>query len=231
MIAYDLRFLLAVMNWATITRDSRACVLLEKNPLRGLMLPREQSPRRPIVSSAEYERLLAVAAKVHPLFRLALVLARETGHRIGAIRQLRWSDVNLEAGRMVWRGECDKIGMEHGTILSEEAGLEIRSARAEQGAIGDTWMFTDSERPDGVVSRHQLRKWWERAAKLADLPSGQRVGWHSLRRQWATDMKSFPLKDIAALGGWKDTRTLLECYIQPDEGTMRTMLASRARAS
>ena len=38
-----------------------------------------------------------------------VVLAWKTGHRAGSLRQLRWSDVDLEAGRMHFRGENDKI--------------------------------------------------------------------------------------------------------------------------
>ena len=47
---------------------------------------------------------------MHEQFQLALVLAHDTGHRIGAIRMLRWSDVDLKAARVRWRAENDKIG-------------------------------------------------------------------------------------------------------------------------
>ena len=40
------------------------------------------------------------------------------------------------------------------------------------------------------------------------------------RRVWATERKDLPLKDVAAVGGWRDTTTLLR-YQQPDEATMR----------
>jgi integrase len=42
--------------------------------------------------------LSRVAPAVSPLFTLALLLAHETGHRIGAINTLRWTDVDLERG-------------------------------------------------------------------------------------------------------------------------------------
>jgi len=32
---------------------------------------------------------------------------------------------------------------------------------------------------------------------------------------------------LAYLGGWKDPKTLLTCYQQPDEGTQRRALESR----
>ena len=43
--------------------------------------------------------------------------------------------------------------------------------------------------------------------------------WHTFRRVWATERKDLPLKDVAAVGGWRDTSTLLR-YQQPDEVTM-----------
>ncbi len=34
------------------------------------------------------------------------------------------------------------------------------------------------------------------------------LGWHSLRRKFATDMKHVPLVDLCYLGGWKDPQTV-----------------------
>ena len=61
-------------------------------------------------------------------------------------------------------------------------------------------------------------------AAIADVPG---LGWHSLRRKFATELKATPLKDLCYLGGWKDPQTVLKCYQRPDEETMRTALASR----
>jgi hypothetical protein len=57
MIGYDLAFLRAVLNWATTASDDRGGVLLERNPLKGLTLPTEDSPVRS-------ERLAFTPAKV-----------------------------------------------------------------------------------------------------------------------------------------------------------------------
>ena len=43
-IERDLKFLLAVLNWAAKSRDEEGRLLLESNPLRGLKLPREKNP-------------------------------------------------------------------------------------------------------------------------------------------------------------------------------------------
>ena len=98
MIECDLKFLLAVLNWAVKSRDERGELLLGSNPLKGLKTPTEKNPTRVMLTEVEYQALLRVSRQVDWRFRVALVLAHETGHRIGAIRQLRWSDIDLEDG-------------------------------------------------------------------------------------------------------------------------------------
>lgn len=94
------------------------------------MLPREKNPRREPLSEEDYRALLLVANRVDWRFRVALVLAHETGHRIGAIRQLRWSDVDLIGERVLWRAEVEKTGFEHSTPLTGAAVSALRAASA-----------------------------------------------------------------------------------------------------
>jgi len=98
MIECDLTFLMAVLNWAARSRDERGRLLLDRNPLKGLRKPREKNPTRVVLTEDEYQALLRVSRQVDWRFHVALVLAHETGHRIGAIRNLRWSDIDFEAG-------------------------------------------------------------------------------------------------------------------------------------
>ena len=136
MIAYDLKCLLSVLNWATLAGDGRGGMLLDRNPLRGLPLPKEENPKRPMVFHERYEAMLKVADSVDPRFGLALVLANETGHRIGSIRQLRWSDVDLKEKRITWRAENDKLGKEHVTPLSNAALAALEAERKKNPAVG-----------------------------------------------------------------------------------------------
>lgn len=223
-IAYDLGLLTAVLNWATVSSDGRGGVLLERNPLQGLPRPREDSPRRPVLSAPQYEQLRRVAGDVHPLFDLALVLARETGHRISAIRQLRWSDVDLVARQARWRGENDKIGFDHKTPLSVDAVRALEAVRQRHRAIGDAWIFADVDRAGVLILRDRFNYWWRRGVELAELALDERCGWHSLRRQFANRLRDIPLKDLCGLGGWKDANTILTCYQQPDQNVMRDAL-------
>ena len=90
-IERDLRFMLAVLNWAAKPRNEDGRLLLESNPLRGLKVPAEKNPTRVVLTGPEYEALLKVSPEMDWRFRVALFIAHETGHRLGAIRQLRWS--------------------------------------------------------------------------------------------------------------------------------------------
>ena len=112
----DLKFLLAVLNWATKVRVGDE-PLLAANPLRGLPLPKEKNPRRPVFNAEEYDALREVAPSIDWRFALAVTLCHETGHRIGAVRVLRWSDVDLEKGLVTWQVASDKAGREHQTPL------------------------------------------------------------------------------------------------------------------
>jgi integrase len=228
VIAYDLTWLLTVLNWATVSgADGRDGVLLERNPLRGLPLPKNESPRRAALTEAQYRELSTASEQVGPLFRLALVLAHETGHRIGSIRLLRWADVDLQSGRIRWRAENDKIGYEHVTPLTNEACDALRAAGAARGTSGEAWVFPSPSNRSEPCSRHLLRDWWERAAVRAGLPKGERYGWHSLRRKFATELKETDLRNLCHLGGWKSAQTVLTCYQQPDEERQRAALAIR----
>jgi integrase len=74
-----------------------------------------------------------------------------------------------------------------------------------------------------------MRNWWNRAEKLAGLANVKGLGWHGLRRKFATDLQEAPLKLLCELGGWKEPQTLLKCYQHPDEGALREALARRER--
>lgn len=88
--------------------------------------------------------------------------------------------------------------------------------------------------PAGIVrslkpcSRNLVRDWWYRAERLAGLEHVKQMGWHSFRRKFTTELKANTnLKDLCALGGWKNPQTILTCYMQADEESMREALARR----
>ena len=59
----DLRFLMAVLNWAAGAKDDGR-LFLERNPLKGLRPPTEKNPLRVVLTEAEYLALLEVSTHV-----------------------------------------------------------------------------------------------------------------------------------------------------------------------
>ena len=235
VVEYDLRFLLAVCNWAETVRVNGK-PMLERNPFKGFPIPTEANPDRPITTQAEFLSLQEAARGLGKDVELFLLLVQETGHRCTAVARLKWtdiSDLDTVQASIRWRPEHDKISLDHTVPISEQAAEALREARLRaaknwEGKQWDGWIFpspTDSEQP---IRRDLLRDWWQRLEKAAGLPRVQRRGWHSLRRKFATDMKDTPLVDLCRLGGWKNPQTVLRCYMKPDEVTMRSALVKRA---
>lgn len=235
VLVYDLRHMLAVFNWAV--RGG----LLERNPWTGYRVPEagKHTPRRIAVTGPQFDAVLSVSSRISPNCTLLLLVVNETGHRVGAVRQLRWSDVDLasDAPMIRWRGTGDKMGYEHATYCSPSLVEVLRSARAARPAIGDAWIFPSPANSTKPASSDLVRGWWQELEVLVRreeggaqlLPAQPGRGWHSLRRKFATEMKNVPLTDLCALGGWKSPQTVLQCYMRPDARTQRRALADRMR--
>lgn len=192
-------------------------------------MPHEDNPRRPILTHEEFEKLLAAAASVSPAMETLLVLANETGHRINSIRLLHAPDIDFQPNTIRWRGDHDKIGHEHVTPMVEAARLALLRERGRllPCVDGSQWVFPAPGDATQPISRHLARDWWERAEAAAGIARVKGRGWHSVRRKFATELKGASLKDLCALGGWKDHNTILKCYQQPDPETMRVALENR----
>lgn len=169
--------------------------------------------------------MLAAAPRIRSPFALALLLASETGHRIGSIRLLRWSDINLEQQTVHWRAESDKIGLDHTTPLSSTMVAALAQFRRRHVVEDDGWVVPSTHTPGEPCPRRTLLKWWTMAESLAEIPHVPGLGFHSLRRRFANDLKSTNLRDLCGLGGWKSHHTLLAVYQQPELDVMRLALA------
>ena len=228
-IEWDLTFLLTVLNWAARSRDERGELLLDRNPLTGLRKPREKNPTRVVLTEDEYQAMLRVSRRVGWRFHVALVLAHETGHRIGAIRKLRWTDIDIEGREIRWRAEHEKTGYEHITPVTDEAVAALEEARRMSLGTGDVPVLPGMD-PSKGISRVSAHQWWRKAQALAGLEPKRGRGWHSLRRKFASDLMDQPLKVLCELGGWKNPQTVLRCYQQADSGQLRKALDSRRKA-
>jgi len=101
---------------------------------------------------------------------------------------------------------------------------ELRQARRELGAVGGR-LFAADKNAEVPMDRRIFDKWLtvaEQKAKIEKLVGGL---WHPYRRKWATERQHIPLKDVAAVGGWTDTETLLTRYQQADPTTMLAVMS------
>jgi integrase len=223
-IELDLVLLMSALNWGTRERSSAGRRLLPENPLHGIKLPKEKNPRRPVMRHDVYLKLLGVAGQVHSLLKLALVVAEGTGRRISGWRNLRWYDVDFPNEQIRWRAEFDKKGFEDVVPMSDTVRDALREARKAQRVIGPAPVFPAPKDPTKPCDRHLLDNWLRRAIKLAKVKPEPGGLWHSLRRKWATERKGYPVKDVAAAGGWRDAETMLTSYQQVDAETVKRVV-------
>ncbi|MCY3611561.1 MAG: site-specific integrase [Gemmatimonadetes bacterium] len=228
-LEWDLTFLMAVLNWAARSRDDQGRLLLDRNPLKGLKKPVEKNPTRVVLTEEEYQAMLGVSRKLDWRFHVALVLAHETGHRIGAIRNLMWSDIDLEGAMVRWRAKHEKTGYEHVTPLTDDAVAALEEAGRMNPKGCDGPVLPAPANPAECLGAWRALKWWYRAATLAGLEPKRGRGWHSLRRKFASDLMDQPLKVLCQLGGWKNPQTVLTCYQQANTRQLRTALDARRR--
>lgn len=238
-VAKDLKTLRQVCRFAERWRDGDR-FLLDADPTRGLQLPSEPNPRRPVADDATLAMLLKVADRVQvghdaykkikkartPL-REMLILAAYTGRRIGAIVALRWSDWSpndATYGVLRWRADSDKLGREWKAPVHPKVREALETWRHINPGVGEAWIFPASE-SNGHVRVDQAGKWLRTAEELAENHEHRKgFGWHAFRRMWATKRKHLSSKDVAYAGGWKDTATLERVYQQPDPETTEAVV-------
>ena len=92
--------------------------------------PDGEDPKRPTLERDTIRALLETAATVHPFLRPLIVLAWQTGRRLGAILSLRWDDVHFEKAIIRWRAEHDKVRQTWVVPAHPEVLSELRRFRA-----------------------------------------------------------------------------------------------------
>jgi len=223
-----------MIYWAMSERKPDGNWLLRDNPLRGVKLPKEESPRRPVVTVDHFEKMreaaqdLAVSRKaatrtLWTRFELALVIAEATGARIGSIRGLRWSDIDYVHRTIRWDPEYHKRRRESIVPIPQSLVDDLRIFQKQLGAVGDAWVFP-SKRPSVPWPREIFRQRWVQAETHAGLPHRKGGGWHMLRRKWAIERKGFSAVDVAGAGGWKDLAVLQTIYQIPTQEGMREVM-------
>jgi hypothetical protein len=254
----DCCWLVSVLNFATQKRDGVR--LLSHNPVNlrnlkkevGDIWPHEENPQRPLASRDWLEMVRAAASNMRMEVRWngkrelrasylpeMLDLAWETGHRVTAICNLRYSDYLPDAadahgrplpyGALRWRAQHDKKRRKSIVPLNENAQAAILRVRRDRPGIGDAPMFPCRDDPMRPITRSTAYFWIRKAEDLAGVDHVRGRAWHSQRRTWATVRKNLPNQvDVAAAGGWKGIRTMAAVYQQPDLSGMYAVITANA---
>src|SRR5438445_7144469 len=231
----EIKQLRQMIYWAMSERLPDGSWLLENNPLRGVKLPKEEDPRRPV---ATYDRFLKLRTAAQEMavtapqergrerwkrWEMALVLAEATGARIGAISGLRWSDISLDPPEIKFRAEFDKRGRDRVVPIPEALAEELRSFKVKFAAVGDGWLFPCAEKHDHWP-REVFGELFSRVERHAGLPHLKGGQFHQFRSKWATERKNMSLVDVMAAGGWRDAQTLHSCYqLATTDGMLEVM--------
>ena len=234
-IEADLRWLSTVFNWAKGVKIGGKR-LVPSNPLDGLERPRELNPRQPKASHERFVKTLAKTDEVDPKGRLScmLVLARYMGRRENAICQLRASDILWDKkavleriaslgldenaaefypeGGIHWRADTDKQGVNSISPISGTTRQELERYLGKSPRIGDVPLFPTPKDPEAPMRKDVAGRWLRKAEKLAGLPPLAGGIWHPYRRLFAIELKTLPIHDVAAAGGWSSTETVQRIY-------------------
>jgi integrase len=188
------------------------------NPLAGgvAMLP-EGKGRVRYLSDDERKVLLAETAK-DPILHTFVMLALSTACRAGELQKLEWRDVDLKAGRLLFRdtknaqprtawvsGAPLDLLTEHGKVRKLKGGLvfESRSTKLRPGpksTQGKSAALAGKERP--TVSRYDYSRPFRAAVKAAEI---ENFRFHDLRHSAATYLAQAGATEqqLRAIGGWK----------------------------
>ncbi len=160
----DLSVLRHILYWAV---DER---LLAANPLARLKMARERRTRRPILSVAEEELLLA-AAPDH--LRAMTIAALDTGMRRGEITSQRWEDIDFGHNLLFVTHSKTPEGESREIPLTDRLNSLLATTRKPEGIV-----FGYQGGPVRIVKRS-----WKTALKKAGI---RHVRFHDLRHTFNT---------------------------------------------
>lgn len=223
---------------ATIVKIREAMLLLfdqavtwkhiAENPVKASRRPKIPKKALRVPTVDEIRRLLELAEATNPEFTTYLQVAVDTGARRSMIVGLRWENVHLEHGELVFavsavvskggvvirettKNDTEwRVSLHPTTVARLQAHYDYCRARAD--AVGVTWsdrMYLFSKDPAAVLP------WTPRSATQAFGRLRQRAGvptvrLHDLRHFMATTWLSSgsDSRTVMGRGGWQDQRSM-----------------------
>jgi integrase len=241
-LGYDA--LLMACNWATRWRvDGHP--ILRHNPVKALPKLKDRNRKRTVRTHDDYLKILDAAEKmtmqvewdgmretVPNYLADILVIAEGTGRRIGAVRQLRYSDLRLDEGpngKIRWRADTDKGRRETVSHLLPDVAARLRKVIRERPALGDAPLFPAPRNRNEPVDWNTLAKYLREGEAAARVPHAKGDNFHGLRRKFVTERKHHADVDVASTAGWASVTVMKQAYQQADDAGQLAALSNPRR--
>ena len=182
--AYDLQVIRHALNIARAEWG----ISIPNNPVEAIRLPRPPKPRERRLKPCEYELLLFYAESSRSQFlKPLIIIAVETGMRLGELLSLTWCDVDTDAGIAVLRDT--KNGESRAVPLSLSALDVLKSLPVTHTSLFGT-------------NYHAVKSAWQRLCKRSGIHD---LRFHDLRHEAISRFfeKGLTLPEVTMLSGHK----------------------------
>ena len=204
-----------------------------RDPLAGMTPPKsKEEPRSEVATDDRFEKTRVAIRELRDRsvqergkmrwrrLELALVLAEATGRRMGAVRSLRWDDIDLELGSITWRAEHDKKRVKWVVSITQEFVQELKTFAIMLDAALGGFVFPKPSDPSKPMTREYFDQSLRAAEAHASLPKLDGTLWHAYRRRWATGCDAVPQVDAMYAGGWQDAGTFMSYQKATEQGLL-----------
>ena len=195
---------------------------MEDNPIRKISKLKEPRGRVRYLTEEEIERLFAACNdSVNPHLYLAVVLALSTGARQQEIWGLRWSEVNLEIGLIIF---SETKNNEFRSVPLDEDTREMLSEHYKIRRKDTDLVFPSKKNP---AVRLDFRNPWKKVLKAAEIEDFK---WHDLRHSCASylAMNGASMRTIAEVLGHK-TLSMVHRYTHLSAEHLREVMSDMTR--
>ncbi len=186
------RYLTCLSHLFTVARKEWHWI--SHNPFDGVSKLRESKGRVRHLSAEERQRLLAETLR-EPVLHCFVVLALSTACRAGELLKLKWADVDLHEGRLVFR---ETKNTELRTAWLHGESLHLLKNHAKVRRLGTDRVFNNPS-GKGFFEYNKLFREACIAAGVVDFR------FHDLRHTAATELARMGATEqqLRAIGGWK----------------------------
>ena len=207
--------------------------LVDESPMDDVKKPRKEKKTKAFLRPEDVERILR-AIDAHRKMREGepghtpedewmkemIRVAVGTGLRRGELLNLRWGDIDLEAGRLVVRnrdGFTSKSGNERTVPLAGDALGTLRKMHEERSPLVNEPVFMDGN--DDVPKPDRVSKRFKFYVRKAKIKNREDLSFHSCRHttgSWLS-MQGVPLRVISEILGHSSTQvTEMYSHLSPD---------------